>query len=276
MSRATFGLEAGSPNYAQGGVHNRFKKNDDAWRSSRGELIGTPMMIVHPTYAPYSWAWSRKPSESVMQPEDAIAAGSFESYDRDLWGDNYYGYKYYAAHGHAEFENASYATVPFGGDPENALFDPNQWYAHESVPNDAFVSGVGDDASPWEQFLQERGMGHKRGRAESSIVGRSAYAVSQAGSHHQKARSRRPEHEGTAVTHGVSHDGNMSGYGAPGGGPDTVMSDQHDARPGIKPRKVSAGPTSIFGHFQQAMRSRKDRKTYQTGYAWRERNSVWH
>jgi hypothetical protein len=132
QSNACFGLQAGSPNFAQGGSGNRWRYDDELIRQSRGELFGEPMMEVLPTFAPYKWAFGG----DTMQPQDAIAAGAGESLERDLWGGFYYGYHPYAEHGYpAAFDDASYTSMAIGyTDP---LFDPDQDMWHYVAPIDS-------------------------------------------------------------------------------------------------------------------------------------------
>lgn len=127
-----FGIEAGSPNFAQGGTPNRFALDDELIRQSRGELFGEPMMEVLPTFAPYKWAFG----DDGMEPEDAIAAGSGESLDRNLWGGTYYGYHPFRDHGYdPSFDQVSHASLgvsyldPYG--------DPDQDLWHYGVPVEA-------------------------------------------------------------------------------------------------------------------------------------------
>lgn len=162
MRNAPFGIPAGSPNWAQGRSGNRWRYDDELIRQSRGELYGEPMMEVLPTFAPYKWAFGG----TGMQPEDAIAAGSGEELDRNLWGGFYYGYHPYLDHGYpAEYDNASYATMPVGyTDP---LFDPNQDLWHYGAPSDIMPQVKSRD--PWHAaFTRAIGRGRKTHETRNS------------------------------------------------------------------------------------------------------------
>lgn len=170
MSRATFGIEAGSPNYANGGVPyggagGRFAQDNNTIKNSRAELFGEPMQEWLPTWAPQPYVWMRDPyDEGRIQPEDAIAAGSGESDERNIWGSYYYGY--YADRLAGREEDSSYAEVAFGADPQYALHDPSAAYFHFAVPIDSQPMPVDD---PYDEWNEQAG-GNAQDRSDPFFV----------------------------------------------------------------------------------------------------------
>lgn len=170
MGFAQFGLQAGSPNYAQGGVpgggyRNRFAYSNLAFKEQSGQLWGWVDRYILPTFAPFAWAWTRRPSANpsadALQPEDAIAPGAMESKDRDLWGDFYYGYHADLELGQPEREDASYADVAYGMEPAHALHDPSARFWPSWVPNFAFPRVKADN-----RWTRAAGEAHRpRGRS---------------------------------------------------------------------------------------------------------------
>lgn len=128
-----FGVEAGSPNFAQGGTFNRFAYDDEIIRQSVPETSGVALAQYLPTFAPYAWAFGGGDTPETMQPEDANPFGAGERLDRNLWGGFYYGFHPYRDHGYdGDLDDASYATLGVGyADP---LYDPNQDMWHYGVP----------------------------------------------------------------------------------------------------------------------------------------------
>lgn len=148
--KTPFGVAAGSPNFAQGGVpggglFDRFAYSNLAWRLARADLFGEPQAEILPTHAPYSWAWSRGPE--LDDPEEAIAPGAAQHLSRDIWGDYYYGFYEDRLNGEPWREDASYVEAAYGAQALHALHDPSREFFGYYVPDEAFPPARHDD--PW-------------------------------------------------------------------------------------------------------------------------------